>query len=118
MATVVKVAASSLLEVVVAMVIAVVVFGIGMMTYLNVTRASFGLREFNATLWLQEVAAETVAKRSFFNETFEKENLILHKKVSPYQRMDNLVLMELEVVDLENKRLATQRQLLFTHEDE
>jgi Tfp pilus assembly protein PilV len=110
----VKLKAASLLEVVIAMVIISIVFGVGMMTYMNILKSSFSVQQLNATLLLNKIVEETKQEQSFFDETITEENITVYKKASKYQGNDNLVLLELEVLDAENKILANRKQLIRT----
>ncbi len=107
-----KVAASSLLEVVVAMVLAATVFGLGTVIYVNVSQSGFSQRHFRAMLLAEQVAAETQANLSFYDQTLSFAGWTVHKKVYPYPNAADLVHLHLEVTAGSSQPLVSSHRLI------
>jgi hypothetical protein len=107
-----KITASSLFETIVALMVIMVVFGIAMTIYVNIIRNSTSLAELKASQRLDEIARDTRDKKSYFDEKFEDEVSVIEKKVSKYQEKEGLLLLQLEVLDKNNTRLAERKEII------
>ena len=110
--------ATSLIETVVALVMIMSVFSIGMMVYFNVIKSSYSLQQLKASLMLNELSKVTKEKKSFFDEQDSTETLVIYKRISKYENMENLVLLELEVLSKDSTKLASRRELVELDENE
>jgi hypothetical protein len=111
-----KIKASSLIEVVVAMVIMVITFGVGMMIYHNILRSGINLQKVKAEHLLYKVTEKTIESKSFFDEDFIEGALLVRKKVGSYQNNASLLLLELQVFTKEEKLLAESNVLILADE--
>jgi Tfp pilus assembly protein PilV len=107
-----KVRAASLIEVVVAMVLMMTIFGVSMVIYVNISGAGFSEQSWKSTLLINEVATRTLKEKSFFDEVVEKDNITIYKKITPYRQMAQVVLLEIEAINQENRKLAHRKQLV------
>ena len=113
-----RIKASSLLETIVALLVVMTVFGIAMTIYINVLRNSDSLSTLKAIQTLEQVAAETKTKRSYFDESFRVDEIMVEKSFIQYQHNEDLWLMDLKAIDPLNKTIATRKEILITEEDE
>lgn len=109
----VKITASTLIEVIVAMVVLAIAFSIGIMIYFNILSSSGSYRAFETTLLLKQVAAETTHNKSYIDELIELENLTIQKSVSPYNGSKKVYLLELHAVDQHQKEHGVYKQLII-----
>ena len=110
--------ASSLIEVVVAMVILSVTFTVCLMVFNNITRSTYSLRQMKYSLILQNLKLKTEQEKSYFDEVISEENEIVYKKVSHYNNRENLILLEFEVVDAGNEVIAERKDLIYLITDD
>jgi hypothetical protein len=101
-----RVIASSLVEVTVAMILVIMVFGMALSIYLKVTGSGVTLQRLRHRLMLQAYANQTKREGSFLDARIEKESgegpvLTIEKKVMPYQGNPRLLLLELQLVNSE-----------------
>ena len=100
------------------MVIIMLVFGISVMIYVNITSGSFSLSTIKADLLLQQLAMQTEEKKSYFDETIEYEVLTVEKQVQKYEDMEDVLLLTLVALDKKQDTLAHKKQLLLVKENE
>jgi hypothetical protein len=108
-----KMKASSILEVVVAMVVIIVVFGIAMTIYANVLRMTLSVKQLRAQAVLQDLFAENP---TFTEGIVHTDDLTITKKVIPYQDQPGLVIVRLEAFDVNNKSVAVSTKIQVTDE--
>lgn len=107
-----KIAASTLIEVLIAMVIVIVIYGIAMMIFLNVQKSSNTALKTLALLELEKVVIETKKKFTFIDEEYKTENLEIKKKISVYQKCSELRELSFEVFDLSGKLIIERKELI------
>lgn len=112
-----KVIASSIIEVIVAMVTVMIVFSLGMMIYVNVVKSSVSMQQMTLTLELKQISTQTLKDKSFFDDEIPFGNNTIIKRVSKYNDIENLYLIELEAQNPEEKVLAKRRELLYLQEE-
>lgn len=108
----VRIKASSLIETIVGLMVIVLVFGIAMTVYVNVMKNSTSLAELKASQRLEEIAVETRANKSFFNESFEEEGIKIEKTIGKYQNKEGLILLELLAKDPAERKLAERKEII------
>jgi hypothetical protein len=111
-----KVKASTLIEVVVAMVIMFITFGLGMMIYHNVLKSGINLQNIKADHLSSQIVEETIKARSYFDEEMELQDLLVKKRIGPYQNNSSLLLLEIQVFSKDAKLLAETSQLILADE--
>jgi Tfp pilus assembly protein PilV len=91
-----QVKAATLIEVIVALVIITIIFGVSTMIYVNVLHSSYSHRQFNASLVVKEVCEETLATKRYFDEQADRKNVTITKTVSRYRDMLNIIHLHVE----------------------
>lgn len=114
-----KIKASSLIEVVVAMVIIVMILGIAATIYFQVSASTNLLRKVQATLILDSIAHATDLNQTFYDETINLNGIYkIEKKIISYQSSVNLIELNLSIYDPEKGLIATRKQLINVSDDE
>jgi type II secretory pathway pseudopilin PulG len=112
-----KLPASSILEVVIAMVLIVIVFGIAMTIFANVLRTTLSVKQLRAQAILQEIFSAGGTYQTFENRTFQSGDLTITETVSPYGGEKDLVSVKLEAFDQNKESTAVCRKIiLIEHE--
>jgi type II secretory pathway pseudopilin PulG len=105
--------ASSLTEVVVAMVIIVLVFGIAMTIYTNVLRLSLSIKKMRAQAALEEALSQAIQSGSPENHTEQAEGYRIEQAVQPYGTAPGLIVIQLTAFDDQQQPLAKLQQILI-----
>lgn len=105
------------MEAVIAMVIMVLVFGIAMMIYTNVTRLSLSVRKIRAQAILQERLYQTVKNGNTDNQHIQVDEFEIEQKVSPFGPGSGLIQIELTAFG-ENHQQLVQLQQIISHANE
>src|SRR5687768_6863422 len=79
-----RVRASSLLEVVVSMVIVVVVFGLAMMIIANITRGSLSAKKIQAQAVVKKALANEENQSELISKTMIIDSVTVEQEVKPY----------------------------------
>lgn len=107
-----KAKASSILEVVVAMVIIVIVFGIAMMIYTNVLQLAFSGKKMKAEAVLQEALLAAQQDVAIESKTFRADDLSVNQYVAPAGGSAKLFQLTLTAIDINGDTVAKARQLI------
>lgn len=110
----VKINASTLIEVIVAMVVLSISFSIGLMIYFNILSGSGSFRAFETNLILKQIATETITNKSYIDEDITNNNLTIHKSLTPYKTSKKVYILELSAVDNDNKEQGNYKQLILS----
>ena len=108
-----KIKGSTLIEVLVAMIIVMVTFGIAMAIFINVSSSDRHVQKLKAQLLLSEVAIRTKAENSFIDATIELENITLNKTITSYREIPGLNILLLEAFDINGKKVAERKELII-----
>lgn len=108
-----KVKASTLIEVMVALIIVMISFGIAMAIYVNVTHSDNQTQKLKAQLLLNETAIKTTNENSFIDEKTEMDGISVIKTVSSYEGTPGLHLLFLEAFDVNAKKIAERKELVI-----
>ncbi len=108
-----KLAASSIIEVLISMVVIMVVFGIAMMIYANIVQSSLSVTKIRAQAILNQTlqADETSANSS--STTFTVDNLNIEQTVKNYNNEPNLTEIDLAAYDTNGKQLITLHKVII-----
>ncbi len=104
-----KVNASTLLEVVIAMVIIILVFGMAMMIYTNVLRLSLSAKKIKAQAILQDIALKTEQTRDYTTRSIAVDDFRIEQEVQAFNNDTLLNRIHLTAYDA-NQRLITELQ--------
>ena len=107
-----KVHASSILEVVIAMALIIIVFGIAMTIFANVLRTTLSVKKLRAQAILQEIFSAG-ARQTFESRTFQSGDFTITQTVSPYGGENDLLEVTLEAFDQNNESAAVCRRIIL-----
>jgi hypothetical protein len=113
-----RIPASSLLETVVASMVMMLVFGVGMMTYMNVVRSNTSLSDLQAAQQLDEVFYDTQKNKKYMDEQQVSSRLIITKRVTPYKNSDVLYCIYLQAEDPSGRILAKRTDIVRTEDED
>ena len=105
--------ASTLVEVMVAMVVVLTSFFAAMMLFGNVIRSGGNEREFEARLLLHEVAGAIRSGELRAEDITDTERFVLRGHVSVYEKAPDLKLLHLAAYDREGKLLVERKELWY-----
>jgi Tfp pilus assembly protein PilE len=108
-----KVKASTIIEVIVSMVIIVVVFGIAMMIYTNVTRLSLSAQKIKAQAILQEELISAEQTKAFSNRSIDTADLRIKQEVTPFNNDTLLNVIHLTAYDLNQNKITELQKLVL-----
>jgi hypothetical protein len=107
-----KVKSSSLFETLVAMTILVVISGIAMVAFINISRSSVTGEKIKARLFLFELVEKTRQEGAYVDEEFEWDNLMVKKSFIKYEGNPDLLIMKVEIKDDQNRKVAAHREII------
>ena len=108
-----KIKGSTLIEVLVAMIIVMVSFGIAMAIFMNISSSGNHAQQLKAQLLLNKAAIRTKAENSFIDEISEGESIIINKTVTSYNGIPGLNLLLLQAFDINGKKIAERKELVI-----
>jgi type II secretory pathway pseudopilin PulG len=107
-----KLKGSTLIEVMVAMVIVIIIFGLAMMTFINIAKFSNNALKTEAYFNLQKVITETYVNKQFLDEDYEFENMVIRKSITPYPDCKDLRIILFSAYTAENKLIIEKKQVV------
>lgn len=107
-----KVQASSLLEVLIAMVTILVVFGIAMMIFTNVTNMSLSARKLQAESMVRKTLLLTEQMNDPTNQTLNEDGLRIEVSVNDYPENNALNEVSITAYDENQQLMATAKKLI------
>jgi len=108
-----KIKASSLFETIVALTVIMIVFGIALTVFVNIMRTGNTLSEFKTSQQLEVLAKETKENKSYFNETFEEEGIVITKSIEKYKDSDELIVLIIEATDKTGRKLSSRKEIIL-----
>lgn len=112
MAGIKKIAASTLVETLVAMTIIVTVLTMGVSLFVKVTTSGTSASKVKALAEAQNLAEKTKEKRSFFNEEYELAGMKVKKEIKPYEGNEDILFLEI-IVSSGDKVHASHKELIL-----
>lgn len=107
-----KIKAATLIESLIAMVIVMLCFGIAITVYVNVISSGNQAQKLRSRLLLKKIAVETKQSRVFLDEKITLDEVVVQKKITPYNGMKNLVQMNLKAYSNTEKLLSEYNELV------
>lgn len=107
-----KLKASTLIEALVAMIIIVVIYTIGLTIFINVNKANNNRLKIEAFLQLEDIVANTKKEARYLDETYDLNNMKIEKIITKYDNNNNLNLLQIKVLTKDNKLLAEHREVV------
>ncbi|OOQ58331.1 hypothetical protein [Mucilaginibacter pedocola] len=111
-----KLTASSLLEVLIAMVVIVVVFGIGMMIYSNVARSSVTTTKLRARSILDTELSDTEENSAAADSNYSVDSLGITRVYTPFLQAKNLQVVTLTAFGTRGDTLAQVQKVILRNE--
>jgi hypothetical protein len=112
-----KIAASTILEVVVSMVVIVLTYGIAMVIYSNVTHSSLSVKKIRAMAVLQETVRDIERARLITGGRITNGDLTIDISVSAYRDNANLSNINLKAYDASNQEVAALQKVIRRDND-
>jgi len=114
-----KLKASTIIEVVVALVIMMVVFGIATMTYVRLIHSD-NSPKLKLNRRLSALASEAVnTGEPLINTSYTLEHdITVNQQILPYEHNTQLLILELEALDRNGQQLSIYRELVWRPADE
>lgn len=107
-----KIKASSLLEIVVALVLITAVFSIGLMIMINVLRTTYTPEAMRISGRLEELAGQTKREKTFFDEQIAEGTIRFYKEVSAYSGTARLWRLRITAVNAQGNILQERNELI------
>jgi len=107
-----KVQASSIMEVVIAMVVIVTVFGMAMMIFSNVMRSSSSVQKIKAQAILRQAMYTAEKNKENLTKTYNLGDFSIEQKVSAYPGNPDLSVIELKAYDLNGQLKASLQKII------
>jgi putative aminopeptidase FrvX len=104
--------ASSILEVVIAMVVIVTVFTVAMMIYGNVQRLSLSGQKIKVRGILQETLINAERNPENTKRSLTIDNISVDEEISNYNQAEDLKLIDLVAYDLNREKIAELREVV------
>lgn len=108
-----KVKASTIVEVLIAMVIIVVVFGIAMMIYANVTQSSLSVKKIKAEAILNEYLQNAEKSTGNTTRSFTVDSLSIQQTIKSYNTEKKLVEVDLVAYDANQQKVAELHKVII-----
>ncbi|MBE9585984.1 hypothetical protein IM792_16135 [Mucilaginibacter sp. JRF] len=111
-----RVSGSSLMEVLVAMILLLIVFGIAMMIFANIARTSVNTLELQARSFAEKELEHVKIERSFTPEQTETDSMTINREVSFLPKQPGMVEVNIRVTDRQQKQLAEIKEQIRADE--
>jgi competence protein ComGF len=105
--------ASTLLEVITAMVMIMVIFTVATSMFIRVTGAGSTIEKINAQLILNHKAIEVKLSQNFKDDESKEGELNVKQHIKPHGSSTSLLLLHLEAFNNDNKKLADLKELVL-----
>ena len=113
----ITVRASSLIEVITAMVIISMVFSMASIIFLNVQKTGLSKRKLEAMMILDETFTESVRTNQYVTREVSYTNeIMIYQEVRPTRLSNHLLVVVLEARDRDGKLVAEQKHLIHVAE--
>jgi hypothetical protein len=106
--------ASSILEVVISMVIIVLIFGLAMTIFANVTRSSLSTIQINAQVILRNQLIKAEQQADYVDKILDTAGLKVEEKFKPRFEGSNLLEVQLIAYDENGKQIAELQKVIVT----
>lgn len=108
-----KLTAHSIVEAMVAMIIIMLSFGIGMSIYMNILTSDMTIGKANANIILNEFLEKTKLEKTFVNQTFNTKSGVIEKSLKQYKNSQNSYLLELKYFDHKRQFIHGIKEILY-----
>ena len=108
--------ASTLVEIIVAMVIISTVFVLSLAVFVNISKNSNNGLKLKAALISEEVMVSTRQNKLYIDEEIDIDHLDIIKRVSTYKSYKDLVLVSIEIKDKRGKSLLIKKEIMILND--
>jgi len=112
-----KVQASTILEVLISMVVILVIFGIAMMIYANVTQSSLSVKKIKAEAILNSYLLTAEKSSGVSTQSFAVDSLDIEQTVKSYNNEKNLLEIDLTAYDINRQKIAELHKVIISNND-
>jgi hypothetical protein len=103
-----RISAATLIETIIALVIILTITGITVTVFVQVTMAGFSTKKLKAAAMIDRQVVSTRYKKTFFDEEFREQNLVLRKQVLESGHSENISRINFSVYDEEGVLIEAQ----------
>jgi type II secretory pathway pseudopilin PulG len=111
-----KARASSVLEVIISMVIILMVFGIAMMIFTNVTRTSLSAKKLRAAAQIRKIMLQTEQLAQPDDQSFQIDDFNIEVKIKQLEQNDKLNEITVTAFDGNQQKVAQLQKLIISHD--
>lgn len=111
-----KLKAYTIIEAMIAMILVVISFGIGMSIYANVLQSDRLVSQAAAHQLLQDQLVQTKTEQRYFDEVLIVQGLTVEKSIQPHDDIPELYLLYLRCFDPRKQLLAEAKELIYLPE--
>lgn len=104
--------ASTLIEVIIAMVILLIIYSMVIITFLNFSGENNISNKTRAMLLLENVSNTTKSTLSFIDKEFSFGNIDVRQTILPYKGNDDLRILKLEVISNSGKTILSKNEII------
>ncbi len=105
--------ASTLIEVLVAMIIILICAGLGMSAFSNLNKDMNGNLEIRAEVYLDKVANNAKAGKNYTDEVFQFEGIRIEKSFMPYKKEKRLIVMDILAFNGLNQNIGEIKEVIL-----
>ena len=113
-----KLRGSTILEVIVSMIIIIVVFGIAMMIFTNVSRLSLSAKKLKVQAALQEALLQAEQTADHSEKTLTIDDLSIRQEVIPFENAPGLSIITVTAFDINQEQIGQLKKVIVNHEDQ
>ncbi|GAB3909921.1 hypothetical protein [Mucilaginibacter boryungensis] len=112
-----KVQASSVLEVIISMLVIIIIFGIAMMIFSNVTNSSLSIKKSKAEALIKQQMLLLARSQHLADETLRADEFKLDVKVSAYSENKKLNEVSITAFDGNQQQVAVYKQIMINKDE-
>lgn len=104
--------ASTIIEVIIAMVILLIIYSMVIITFLNFSNDNNNCNKTKAALLLENISANTKSTYRFIDNEFNFNNINIVQTILPYKGNDNLRILKLEAISNSGKMILSKSEII------
>jgi hypothetical protein len=108
-----RIKASTIIEVIISMIIIIVVFGIAMMIFGNVSHMSLSTKKIKAEAILKDRLLNILPGVDSLNKTITDGDFRIEQQIKPYNGNEDLLQVSLTAYDSNNEKLAEMQKVII-----
>lgn len=110
-----KLKSFTLIESIVALIIIMLCFGIGLMIYVNVMKSDSNFLKLKSSALLKEIVINTKINKHFIDEQYSFKEININKRIEKYKDQDNLNIVIFEAYDKSGKKICEMKELVIEY---